>query len=223
MGPTGLHVIVGRNGAGKTTLAKLLAGLYAPTAGSAYLDEYDLAQFSRRELARWIAVLSQEVYWFSGPLIETLRRAAPGHSDEQIVAACRLSGAHEFISRLPDGYRTEVGEGGAGLSVGERRKLALAQLFLHQPAALILDEPSNDLDFASETALIAALVAVARHRTVVVVTHSLRMASAATRIYHVRGDGTVEQGAAADLVPRLFGVQRPVQVASGGGTQTETT
>lgn len=213
MGPGGLHVIVGRNGAGKTTLAKLLAGLYAPTLGTARLDEYDLAQFSRRELAQWISALSQEVYWFSGPIIDTLRRTARDHSDEQIVAACRLSGAHEFISRLPDGYQTNVGEGGTGLSVGERRKLALAQLFLHQPAVLILDEPSNDLDFASETALIAALLAVARHRTVIVVTHSLRMASAAQQIYHVRGDGHIEQGTAAAMVPRLFGVQRPAPVA----------
>lgn len=221
MGPGGLHVVVGRNGAGKSTLSKLLAGLYAPILGTVRLDEYDLTQFSRRELAQWISVLSQEVYWFSGPLIETLRRTTPGQSDEQIVAACRLSGAHEFISRLPDGYQTVVGEGGAGLSVGERRKLALAQLFLHKPAVLILDEPSNDLDFASETTLISALLAVARHRTVIVVTHSLRMATAAQQIYHVRGDGTIEQGAPAVMVPRLFGVQKPVAVAAADDTEVE--
>ncbi|GLS14495.1 peptidase domain-containing ABC transporter [Hydrogenophaga electricum] len=213
IGPTGLHVIVGRNGAGKSTLAKLLSGLYTPTKGQVRLDEYDLAQFSRGELAPWVSTLSQEVYWFSGPLIDTLRRTAPGQTDEQIFAACRLSGAHEFIARLPDGYHTEVGEGGAGLSVGERRKLALAQLFLRQPAVLVLDEPSNDLDFASEAALIAALSAVARQRTVIVVTHSLRLVSAATQIYHVRGDGQVEQGPPAAMVPRLFGVQRPLPAA----------
>lgn len=212
IGPSGLHVVVGRNGAGKSTLVRLLSGLYTPTHGTVRIDEYDLAQFSRAELSTWISSLSQEVYWFSGPLIESLRRSAPGQSDEQIVAACQLSGAHAFISRLPDGYQTDVAEGGMGLSVGERRKLALAQLFLRQPSVLILDEPSNDLDFASETALLAALQVVARHRTVVVVTHSLRIVSAAHCIYHVDGDGGVEQGTPTELVPKLFGVQRPVPV-----------
>ncbi len=214
IGPTGLHVIVGRNGAGKSTLVRLLSGLYAPAEGTVRIDEYDLAQFSRGELANWISSLSQEVYWFSGSLIESLRRSAPSQTDEQIVAACQLSGAHAFISRLPDGYHTDVGEGGMGLSVGERRKLALAQLFLRQPAVLILDEPSNDLDFASEAALIAALNVVARHRTVVVVTHSLRIVSAAHRIYHVDGEGGVEQGTPQVMVPKLFGVQRPTPVAA---------
>lgn len=225
MGPVGLHVIVGKNGAGKSTLVKLLGGLYSPSEGAIQIGGYDLAQFSREELVGWISCLSQEVYWFGGALIESLRRAAPGQTDEQIVSACRLSGAHEFISRLPQGYRTEVGEGGMGLSVGERRKLALAQLFLRKPAVLILDEPSNDLDYQSETHLMTALGAVAKRRNVVVVTHSLRMVSIATQIYYVGGDGTVQQGTPAEMVPRLFGVQRPVPVpaptreaVAGGGS-----
>ncbi|WP_198970019.1 peptidase domain-containing ABC transporter [Xylophilus sp. ASV27] len=209
MGPGGLHAIVGRNGSGKSTLARLIGGLYTPDQGKVRLDEYDIAQFSREELAEWVSTLSQEVYWFGGELIEALRRAAPQQSDEQIVAACRLAGAHEFISRLPAGYRTAVGEGGAGLSVGERRKLALAQLFLRSPSVLLLDEPSNDLDFQSESTLLAALAAVARHRTVLVVTHSLRIASMAQRVYHVTGNGDVEQGTPAVMVPRLFGVKVP--------------
>jgi len=214
IGAGGLHVIVGRNGAGKSTLVKLMAGLYPTTGGTVNLGEYDLSQFARDELARWIGYLSQEVYWFGGPLVETLRRAAPDQSDDQILAACRLSGAHDFISRMPHGYRTEIGEGGTGLSVGERRKLALALSFLRQPSVVILDEPSNDLDFQSERALLSTLLAAARLRTVIVVTHSLRIVSAATQVYHLVGDGSVEQGTAADMVPRLFGVARTVPVAS---------
>lgn len=210
IGPAGLHVVVGRNGAGKSTLMKLISGLYTPTEGRVFIDEYDLSQFAREELVQWISTLSQEVYWFSGELIETLRRTAPNQSDEEIVAACRLSGAHDFISRLPDGYKTEIGEGGMGLSVGERRKLALAQLFLRRPSVLILDEPSNDLDFQSETALLTALKAVSATRTIIVVTHSIRVVSVADQVYHVVGDGGVEQGSAADMVPKLFGVKRPV-------------
>ncbi|MDP9902347.1 peptidase domain-containing ABC transporter [Variovorax ginsengisoli] len=215
IGPGGLHVIVGRNGAGKSTLVKLIAGLYAPTRGTVSIGEYDVSQFSREELVRWISYLSQEVYWFGGPLVETLRRAAPGQTDDQILAACRLAGAHDFISRMPNGYRTEIGEGGTGLSVGERRKLALALSFLRKPSVLMLDEPSNDLDFQSERTLLATLIAVARVRTVIVVTHSLRIVSSATQVYHVTGDGDVLQGSAADMVPRLFGVKKAVPVAAG--------
>ncbi|MDQ0589268.1 peptidase domain-containing ABC transporter [Variovorax paradoxus] len=208
IGPGGLHVIVGRNGAGKSTLVKLLSGLYTPTRGVISIGEYDLSQFGREELSRWISYLSQEVYWFGGPLIDTMRRTAPGQTDEQVVAACKLSGAHEFISRMPDGYRTVVGEGGTGLSVGERRKLALAMSFLRKPSVLVLDEPSNDLDFQSERTLLATLLAVAKVRTVVVVTHSLRIVSAASVVYHVTGQGNVEQGTAAVMVPKLFGVKK---------------
>lgn len=210
IGPGGLHVIVGRNGAGKSTLVKLLSGLYTPTRGIVSIGEYDLSQFGREELSRWISYLSQEVYWFGGSLIDVMRRNAPGQSDEQIVAACKLSGAHDFISRLPDGYRTMVGEGGTGVSVGERRKLALAMSFLRKPSVLVLDEPSNDLDFQSERNLLATLLAVAKVRTVVVVTHSLRIVSAANVVYHVTGQGNVEQGAAAVMVPKLFGVKKPL-------------
>ncbi|RYF83148.1 MAG: ATP-binding cassette domain-containing protein [Comamonadaceae bacterium] len=208
IGAGGLHAIVGRNGAGKSTLAKLLAGLYRPTRGSVEIGEYDVAQFGRTDLAGWISYLPQEAYWFAGEIIDSLRRHAPGHSDEQIIGACRLSGAHEFISRLPGGYATQVGEGGNGLSVGERRKLALALSFLRNPSVLILDEPSNDLDFQSERQLLGTLLAVARKRTVIVVTHSLRMVSAATQVYHVTGNGNVEQGSAAVMVPKLFGVRK---------------
>ncbi|MDQ0568394.1 ATP-binding cassette subfamily C protein LapB [Variovorax paradoxus] len=208
IGPGGLHVIVGRNGAGKSTLVKLLSGLYTPTRGVISIGEYDLSQFGREELSRWISYLSQEVYWFGGPLIDTMRRTAPGQSDEQVVAACKLSGAHDFISKLTDGYRTVVGEGGTGFSVGERRKLALAMSFLRKPSVLVLDEPSNDLDFQSERTLLATLLAVAKVRTVVVVTHSLRIVSAATVVYHVTGQGNVEQGTAAVMVPKLFGVKK---------------
>lgn len=208
IGPAGLHAVVGRNGAGKSTLVRLICGLYAPSAGTVSLGEYDLAQFGRDDRAKWISYLSQEVYWFAGEIIETLRRCAPGHSDEQIVAACKLAGAHDFVSRLPAGYRTRIGEGGTGLSVGERRKLGLALAFLRKPSVLVLDEPSNDLDFHSERQLINTLVAIARTRTVIVVTHSLRMVAAANNVYHVTGDGGVEQGAPAVMVPRLFGSRR---------------
>lgn len=208
IGPGGLHAIVGRNGAGKSTLAKLLAGLYQPTQGRIFIDEYDMAQFPRSDLGRWIGCLAQQVYWFSGPIVDSLRMVNPEADDNKIITACHLSGAHGFISRLPNGYQTVLGEGGAGLSAGELRKLALAQLFLRNPSVLILDEPSNDLDFESETSLLQTLKHISLKHTVIVVTHSVRVASLAQHIYHVRGDGSVEHGSPKQLLPELFGTPR---------------
>lgn len=208
MGPGGLHAILGRNGAGKSTLAKLLGGLYQPTQGRVFIDEYDMAQFARSDLGHWIGCLAQQVYWFSGPIVDALRMVSPDADDNKIITACHLSGAHSFISRLPNGYQTVLGEGGAGLSAGELRKLALAQLFLRNPSVLILDEPSNDLDHESETQLLQTLRQIALKHTVIVITHSLRVASQAQHVYHVRGDGGVEHGTPQDLLPQLFGGPR---------------
>ncbi|GAB2459861.1 hypothetical protein GCM10027082_08500 [Comamonas humi] len=214
IGPGGIHAILGRNGAGKSTLAKLLSGLYQPTQGSIFLDEYDLAQFSRNDLGRWVGCLAQQSYWFSGPIVDSLRMVNPDADDQQILAACQLSGAHGFISRLPQGYQTVLGEDGTGLSAGELRKLSLAQLFLRNPSVLVLDEPSNDLDFDSETALLQALRQISLKHTVIVITHSLRVASQAGHIYHVRGDGHVDHGTPEQMLPALFGLARPAEPAN---------
>jgi len=219
IGPGGIHAIVGRNGSGKSTLAKLLAGLYRPVEGRVFIDEYDMAQFARSDLSRWIGCLAQQVYWFSGPLVESLRMVNPQADDNRIVAACQLSGAHAFISKLPQGYQTVLGEGGTGLSAGELRKLALAQLFLRDPSVLILDEPSNDLDIESETVLLQSLAHIARQHTVIVVTHSARVAAQAQRIYHVLGDGRMVYGTPEQMLPSLFGM--PATPASPGSPKEE--
>ena len=223
LGPGGIHAIVGRNGAGKSTLAKMLAGLYQPTHGSISIDEYDMAQFSRGDLGRWVGCLAQQTYWFGGPIIDSLRMVNPEADSNTIVVACQLSGAHGFISRLPNGYQTVLGEGGSGISAGELRKLGLAQLFLRNPSVLILDEPSNDLDFESETALLLTLRKVALKHTVIIVTHSLRVASQANHIYHVRGDGKVDHGAPQKLLPELFGVSADAVAATNKPVTTTTT
>jgi ATP-binding cassette subfamily C protein LapB len=116
-------------------------------------------------------------------------------------------------------YQTVLGEGGAGLSAGELRKLALAQLFLRNPSVLILDEPSNDLDFESETALLQTLRQIALKHTVIVVTHSLRVASMAQQLYHVRGDGSIEHGTPQQLLPQLFGAARDAAVPADKAPQ----
>ncbi|MEZ5663039.1 MAG: ATP-binding cassette domain-containing protein [Burkholderiaceae bacterium] len=209
LAPAQLYVVVGKNGAGKSTLLKLLAGLYRPDEGRILIDEYDLQQFSREETADWIATLSQNVYFLDGSIADQLKRVAPDASDDQIVKACKLTGAHASISRLPKGYSTEMREGGRVLSAGVRRKIALAQVLLRNPAVLILDEPTNDLDHLSELQLIASLRLVARTRTVVVVTHSPEMVAGADAALTIHGDGTVKLVTAAKALAEFFAGYRP--------------
>ena len=155
LGPFGLHAVVGANGSGKTTLLKLLRGLYAPTSGRVLLDGGDMAQFSQADLARWIGYLPQQVQLLSGSIRDNIALADPAIDDAQIIAAARRAGAHDFIMALPDGYATEVGDGGSRFSGGERKRIAIAQVLLRDPPVLLLDEPTADLDRDAEQAFLA--------------------------------------------------------------------
>ncbi|AOW14639.1 hypothetical protein LPB72_05320 [Hydrogenophaga crassostreae] len=193
LGAARFYTVVGKNGAGKSTLLKLLTGLYRPDEGQVMIDEYDLQQFSRMETAAWISTLSQNVYFLDGTIADQLRRGSSDVTDEQIVKACKLTGAHAFISRLPKGYATVMREGGRALSAGVRRKIALAQVMLRNPVVLILDEPTNDLDHASELQLIASLRMIAKLRTVIVVTHSAGMVASSDVALAVSGEGDIQE------------------------------
>nr|WP_243855410.1 ATP-binding cassette domain-containing protein [Aquabacterium sp. A08] len=215
--PGRFYAVVGRNGAGKSTLLKLITGLYRPNAGRVMIDEYELQQFSRAETAAWIATLSQNVYFIDGSIADQLRSAAPGTDDQQIVKACKLTGAHAAITRLPQGYATVLREGGRALSAGVRRKIALAQVLLRNPAVLVLDEPSNDLDHDSEMQLIAALKLIAKVRTVVVVTHSQQMVSHADLAVDVTGEGQVQLIGPAAAMERYFSAGKRAKIPETPG------
>ena len=204
--PKRFYAICGKNGVGKSTLLKLIAGLYQPDSGTALMDGYDLKQFSRAQLSGWIGNLAQQVYMLDGSIAEQMRRVCPTATDEQIVRACQLSGAHNFISKLPDGYSTQLTEGARSLSAGERRKISLAQVLLRNPCILVLDEPSNDLDHESELQLIAALKSIAQFRSVIVVTHSARMVANSDAVVSVSGNGQIELLTAEEGLLKHFGV-----------------
>lgn len=212
IGPRGIYGLAGDNGAGKSTLLKLLRGLYEPQSGRILLDEYDLSQFSRQELARWIGFLPQTSQLFEGTIVDNLRRSNPDATDEQILLAAKRSGAHDFIAKMPNGYMTEVGEGGNRLSGGQRRRIAITQAFLSDAPVLLLDEPTNDLDFAAETHLMAVFKSLATVKTIVMVTHSVRLMSICDKIIYLDKASKLHVGSTPEMLKLLYGISVPKPV-----------
>jgi ATP-binding cassette, subfamily B, bacterial len=163
--------IVGTTGAGKTTLVNLLTRFYDPSQGRILLDGIDLRDYRLADLRNQFAIVLQEPVLFSTSIAENIAYARPGASEQEIIDAARAANAHDFISRLPRGYDTVVGERGMRLSGGERQRISIARAFLKHAAILILDEPTSSVDMTSEAAILEALDRLARGRTTFVITH----------------------------------------------------
>ncbi len=201
----GLHGIAGANGSGKTTLLKIMQSLYRPEQGRVLLDGGDIAQFGRQDLARWIGFVPQDLFFVDGTIRDTIARSREDVSDEAVQHAGRLSGAHAFITKLPDGYGAEIGEAGARFSAGERQMLAIARALVDDPAVLLLDEPTAHLDVAASQSLISQLVALGRERTVLVVSHSTAVLEACSTLMVLDGGRIAYSGRASDVLARLTG------------------
>jgi ATP-binding cassette subfamily B protein len=165
--------IAGRTGAGKTTLVSLLMRFYDPSAGQILLDGVDLRDYKLADLRRQFAIVLQEPVLFSTSIAENIAYGRPGASFQDIAAAARVANAHDFISALPDGYDTLVGERGMRLSGGERQRIALARAFLKDAPILILDEPTSAIDTATEAMIIEAMQRVMAGRTTLMIAHRL--------------------------------------------------
>lgn len=215
LGPYGLHAIVGANGSGKTTLLKLLRGLYRCNTGRVLIDGADIAQFAQADLAAWIGYLPQQVQLISGSVRDNIVLSDPAASDEAIVAAARLSHAHDFVVDLPDGYDTEVGDAGGRFSGGEKKRIAIAQVLLRNPPILLLDEPTSDLDRETELAFCQTLRELAVDHTVVVVTHSPALLAHCNGILVLDRGRLAAAGPAGDILPQLgFGPAKPRKVSN---------
>ncbi|MBI4495006.1 MAG: ABC transporter ATP-binding protein [Chloroflexi bacterium] len=163
--------ISGPTGAGKTTLVNLVTRFYDPTAGQILLDGLDLREYRLADLRAQFALVLQEPVLFSTSVAENIAYARPGASWGEIVAAARAANAHEFITRLPQGYETPVGERGMQLSGGERQRISLARAFLKNAPILILDEPTSAVDVQTEAAIMEAVEHLMRGRTTFLITH----------------------------------------------------
>ena len=194
-------VIVGPSGSGKSTLLGLLLRLADPTGGSVTVDGHDLRHVTQVSLRTQIGVVFQDSFLFDTTLRENIRLGKPEATDEEIEAAARDAGIHDFIASLPEGYATRAGEGGASLSGGERQRVAIARALVRKPAILILDEPASALDAQTEGAINRTLQQLGKGRTVIAVTHRLT-SSSSDRILVLNGGRLVEEGMHPDLLAR---------------------
>ncbi|MET8233385.1 ABC transporter ATP-binding protein [Micromonospora sp. NPDC005298] len=192
--------LVGASGAGKSTLAGIIAGIIAPSQGAVRLRGVPLTHLGEHRLRREIALISQEVHVFAGPLGDDLRLADPDATDAELTAALDLVGATDWLRTLPDGLATAVGEGGRQLTPARAQQLALARLVLADPAVAVLDEATAEAGSAGARDLDRAAVAATEGRTTVVVAHRLSQAATADRIVVLDHGRIAEQGTHTELL-----------------------
>jgi ATP-binding cassette, subfamily C, type I secretion system permease/ATPase len=210
--------VIGPSGAGKSTLMRQIVGVLRPSAGTVRLDGADLANWPRDSLGRCIGYLPQDVELFSDTVAGNIGRFQTS-DHEAIIRAAQLAGVHEMILRLPDGYETQVGEGGAVLSGGYRQRIGLARAVFGDPSLVVLDEPSSNLDTEGDAALAECLLKLKRARvTVILVAHRPATVSAADKILLLI-DGSVQvYGPRAEVLARL--APPPVAAAMSGIART---
>jgi len=194
--------IVGGNGSGKTTLLNLLPRLYEPTAGRVLIDEIDIATCTLRSVRRQMAVVNQETTLFEGTIADNIAYGAKHRERAAVIAAATQAHADEFIRNLPEGYDTQIGEAGSRLSGGQRQRLAIARAILRDPAILILDEATSQIDSESEARINDALAALTADRTTFVIAHRLSTVKNADRIVVMFQGRIVDVGGHAELLER---------------------
>jgi ATP-binding cassette, subfamily B, bacterial len=194
--------LVGPSGAGKTTLLTLLQRFYDPIEGTVRVDGFDLRSLKQRSVRRQIGAVMQDALLFNESVKDNIAYGRPEASIKEIEDAARAANAHDFITKLPKGYDTVVGERGARLSAGERQRIAIARALLKRPAILILDEPTSALDAESEALVQEALERVMAGRTTFSIAHRLSTVVNADRILVLRDGKIAEQGSHAQLMAR---------------------
>jgi ABC-type multidrug transport system fused ATPase/permease subunit len=192
--------LVGATGAGKSTLAKLVARFYDPDGGRVLVDGHDLRDVTERSLRSQLGIVPQEGFLFSGTIRDNIAFGRPDADDQEVRAAARAVGAHEFIERLPDGYDTEVGERGGHLSAGQRQMVAFARAAAADPGILILDEATSNVDVRTEAQIERGLRRLLAGRTAIVIAHRLSTIRGAGRIVVLDHGRIAEQGTHEELL-----------------------
>ena len=198
--PGEMIALVGPTGAGKSTLVNLLPAFYEPTAGKILIDGQDISGISLASLRENISVVTQEAFLFNGTVRENILYGRLDSSEEELIAASRAANCHEFITRLPNGYDSRVGERGVKLSVGEKQRVSIARALLKNAPILILDEATASVDTATEKLIQEALERLMANRTSFVIAHRLSTIRSADQILVMRHGQIVERGTHDDLM-----------------------
>ncbi|MDQ3697702.1 MAG: ABC transporter ATP-binding protein/permease [Gemmatimonadota bacterium] len=197
----GQHVaIIGTSGSGKSTLASLLLRLYDPHDGRVLIDGEDIRRYTLESLRAQISVVLQEPLLFAASVRENIAYGAPDVGEDAIIAAARLANAHGFISALPQGYDTVLGERGVTLSAGQRQRIAIARSAVRRSPIVVLDEPVTGMDGENERAVLDALARLTRGRTTILITHDLRQAARADLVIHLERGRVTECGTHSELL-----------------------
>ncbi len=192
--------LVGSSGVGKTTLLSLMPRFYEATEGAVKIEGVDIRDIKLSKLRQSIGVIQQDVYLFAGTIIDNIRYGRPDATDEQIIEASKKAGAHEFISELPNGYYTNIGQRGVKLSGGQKQRISIARVFLKDSPILIFDEATSSLDNESERVVQDSLEKLAKDRTTFVIAHRLSTIKNAKRILVLTEDGIAEEGTHEELM-----------------------
>ncbi len=194
--------LIGPSGVGKTTLCSLIPRFYEVSDGAVLVDDRDVREYTQKSLRRNIGIVQQDVYLFSGDVMENIRYGRPDATDEEIILAAKQANAHDFIMELPDGYHTDIGQRGVKLSGGQKQRISIARVFLKNPPILIFDEATSSLDNKSEKVVQKSLEALAENRTTLVIAHRLSTIRAAGRILVLSENGITEEGTHEELMAK---------------------
>ncbi len=194
--------IVGSSGGGKTTLCSLIPRFYDVDGGRILLDGTDIRKIRLRDLRNQIGIVQQDVYLFAENIMENIRYGRPDATDEEVIRAAKLANADEFITQLPDGYLTDIGQRGVKLSGGQKQRLSIARVFLKNPAILIFDEATSALDNESEKIVQESMEELAKGRTTFVIAHRLSTIRNAQRILVLTSKGIEEEGTHEELLAK---------------------
>lgn len=201
--PAGSYTaLVGSSGVGKTTLCSLIPRFYDVTAGRILIDGKDVRSLTQKSLRSHIGMVQQDVYLFSGTVLENIRYGKRDATREEVIQAAKDANAHEFIMSLPDGYDTDIGQRGVKLSGGQKQRLSIARVFLKNPEILIFDEATSALDNESEKVVQESLELLAKNRTTLVIAHRLTTIRNAERILVLTQDGIAEEGTHEELLAK---------------------
>jgi ATP-binding cassette, subfamily B, bacterial len=200
--PGEVVALVGASGSGKSTIVDLLTRHIDPDRGRLLLDGHDLRNLALRDLRRQVAAVDQDTFLFRASLADNLRFARPEATANEVEAAARAAGIHDFITTLPDGYDTVVGERGATLSAGERQRIALARAFLADPAVLVLDEATANLEPTAEARVVRGYEEAMKGRTTILVSHRWELVRTADRVVVLERGRIAQEGTPDELAAR---------------------